>query len=520
MSIKQLFILATVAVSTLLAASAALSLYVFTTAEGQLARALSSYEQLAIATGLESDAAQALLFASQPPAPDEASMEAPAFDRETVARDIDALVEKVREEISSLGDADDQAAEAEEFVAAFAIREDYRRLFRLLDAQPRGEIPSDAAYRQYRSLDQRLGLVVGDERQEVAQAIAHVAEFRARLETYSLVAAATLALAMLGAAVLSYRFLMRPLRILESGSAELAEGNIAHRIAPLGPPELRRLASSLNDMAERLETQQQALRESNERLEETVAERTVELADKAERLATIDRSRRLFFAKVGHELKTPLAVLLGEAEVALAMPQAAEGDYREALEHIRAQGDQLQRRMADLLALARSEDGQLQMHREEVDLVDLCRETLESTRGFARVNEVRLQLQAGVTELRASVDPDRLRQALAALIDNAIKFSPEGADVDLLVEPSEGGVHLSVADRGPGVAAEDLPRITEAYYQAGEAPARSGTGLGLAVAKWIAEQHDGRILARPREGSGLVVTIELPALVAGNLGAA
>jgi signal transduction histidine kinase len=510
-SIKELLTLATLAIAALLAASAGLSLYVFTTAEGQLERALMSYEQLAIATGLETDAARAMLFATRAPA-EGSEPGSRGLDREGVSRAIDTLIEEVREEIGSLADPGDQAEEAEEFVAAFSIREDYRRLFRLLDAQPPGQLPSDEAFRQYAELDDRLGFVVGDERSEVANAIASVAAFRDRLEVYSVAATAVILLAIVSAATLTYRFLMRPLRILESGSAQLAEGNIAHRIEALGPPELRRLAASLNEMAERLQLQQAELRDSNVRLEETVAARTTELADKAERLQTIDKSRRLFFAKVGHELKTPLSVLIGETEVALASPTADAAEYREALEHIRAQGDQLQRRMADLLALARSEDGRLQMQREEVDLVELCRTTLEATRGFARVNEVRLRLHAGVTELPALVDPDRLRQALSALIDNAIKFSPAGADVELRIEASEGRVRLEVADRGPGVPDEDLPRITEAYYQGTGNPARGGTGLGLAVAQWIAGQHGGFVNAQPREGSGLVVTLELPAV--------
>lgn len=517
MSIKQLLFLATSAIAVLLASSAALSLYVFSTAEGQLERALMSYEQLAIATGLETDAARAMLFASQD---SEGSAKAAPrdFDRTGVARDIDALIEEVRDEIGSLTDPSAQAEEAEEFVAAFSIREDYRRLFRLLDAQAPGQVPSDEAFEQYQVLDERLEFVVGDERSEVASATAAVAAFRDRLEVYSLAATTVLVLAIFGAATLAYRFLMRPLRILESGSGQLAEGNIAHRIEALGPPELRRLASSLNNMAERLQAQQAELRDSNERLEETVADRTVELAEKAERLQTIDKSRRLFFAKVGHELKTPLSVLIGETDVALGSPTANEAEYREALEHIRAQGDQLQRRMADLLALARSEDGRLQMQREVVDLIDLCRDTLEATRGFARVNDVRLRLQAGATELAARVDPDRLRQALSALIDNAIKFSPAGADVDLFVKTSTDGVRLEVADCGPGVPDEDLPRLTEAYYQGAANPARSGTGLGLAVAQWIAEQHDGSVHARPRAPSGLIVTLELPADALRSLG--
>ena len=515
MSIKRLLIVASVAVVVLLAGSTALSLYVFSTAETRLERALRSYEQLAIATGLEADAIRAVLAEQQRRSGTAADFVL-AFDRAAFTDAIDALIAGTREEISSIGDEAEQATEAEEFVAAFAIREDYARLLRLMEAQRgRSETLRPVELERYRALDQRLGKVVTGEREEVAAALAGLSAFRGRLQGYASTALVAAVLVTVGAALFAYRLLMKPLRVLESGSAQLAAGNIGHRIEEVGPPELQRLATRLNDMAERLEEQRNALRRSNEYLEETVAERTAELADKAERLQRIDDSRRLFFAKVGHELRTPLTVLLGEADVALAAPRPDAEQYRDALEHISVHGEQLRRRIADLLALARSEDGRLAISRGEVDLVDLARKTVDATRGFARVQNVQLRLRSSTTSLPGCVDADRLRQALMALIDNAVKFSPPGGDVELFVEAPDGGgapadIRLEVRDRGPGVAEEDLARIVQPYFQ-GDAPARAGTGLGLAVARWVAEQHGGRLVASNRDGAGLAVALCLPA---------
>jgi signal transduction histidine kinase len=521
-SIKRLLVVASVAVVMLLAGSTALSLYVFSTAELRLERALRSYEQLAIATGLEADAVRAVL-AEQQRRSGTASGFVLAFDPAAVSNAIDALIAGTREEISSTGDEEERATEAEEFVAAFAIREDYARLLRLMEAQRgRSATLGPAELERYRALDRRLGDVVAGEREEVAAALAGLSAFRVRLQGYASAALVAVVLVITGAALSAYRLLMKPLRVLESGSAQLAAGNIEYRIEEVGPPELQRLAARLNDMAARLEEQRNALRRSNEVLEETVAERTAELADKADSLQRIDESRRLFFAKVGHELRTPLAVLLGEAEVALAAPRPDAEQYRDALEHIGVHGEQLRRRVADLLALARSEDGRLAISRAEVDLVDLSRETIDATRGFARVQEVQLRLRSSATSLPACVDADRLRQALMALIDNAVKFSPPGGDVELSVEAfdasrpgaegsdAQAGIRLEVRDRGPGVAEEDLARIAQPYFQ-GDAPVRAGTGLGLAVAHWVAEQHGGRLAARNRDGAGLAVALCLPA---------
>jgi signal transduction histidine kinase len=138
------------------------------------------------------------------------------------------------------------------------------------------------------------------------------------------------------------------------------------------------------------------------------------------------------------------------------------------------------------------------------------------------VQDVQLELIAGDEACVAEGDADRLRQALMALIDNAVKFSPPGGDVELSVEAfdasrpgaegsdAQAGIRLEVRDRGPGVAEEDLARIVQPYFQ-GDAPVRAGTGLGLAVAHWVAEQHGGRLAARNRDGAGLAVALCLPA---------
>ncbi len=519
MSIKQFLGLASLALVLLVTGSALMSLYVASSAELRLERAVRSYEQLAIATGLETDAVRAMLAELQARSGGEMN-DSLSSDRERVAIGIDALIARTTEEIGSTDDPDEQAEEAEEFQAAFSLREDYARLFRILDSEGNGDAALDSAtLDQYATLAERLDDVLNDEREEVAAVIADLDALRGRVMIYAVVSVLGAALAVLLAAALFYRFLTRPFALLESGSSQLASGDISHRIPVLGPPELKSLSRRLNEMAGRLEEQRNALRTSHERLEYLVAERTEELADKADRLQRIDDSRRLFFAKVGHELRTPLAVLLGEAQVALQTRECSEAAYRDALEHISVHGEQLKRRISDLLTLARADDGRLGVELESLELVDLLRSTVDNARGYARVNEVTLQLRAGGSALTARADADRLRQALMALIDNAIKFSPPNGEVELRVDRDGAMLRLEVSDRGPGVAADELGKITGAYFQGEVQPARAGTGLGLAVAQWIAEQHGGRLEAKNRESGGLTVAILLPATDDAQVGA-
>ena len=408
----------------------------------------------------------------------------------------------------------EQAEEAEEFVAAFAIRESYARLSRALVDERASEsthaVLNEAALQRFLELDALLATVVTGERSEVQAAAADLEAFRRALQRYALAAAAAAVLGVLALAFFAYRALMQPLRSLDAGSRELASGNIGHRIPVAGPVEYRELAQRLNHMAERLEAQRNALRDSNERLEETVEERTRQLADKAQRLQQIDESRRLFFAKVGHELRTPLTVLLGEAEVALQTPDADASSYRDALEHIGANGEHLRRRIADIMAVARSEDGQLAIEPADVDLAEIAREALDAIRGYARSNEIRVGLRASAPEVRASADADRVRQALLALLDNAIKFAPLDSEVKLLLQHTEDGAEFRVEDRGRGVPDDELASLAEPFVQGGNGPARVGTGLGLAVAQWVAEQHGGRLAVRNRDGGGLSVSLYIP----------
>lgn len=227
-------------------------------------------------------------------------------------------------------------------------------------------------------------------------------------------------------------------------------------------------------------------------------------------MTAIDRSRRLFFSKISHELRTPVTVLRGEAEVALRNSQTGEAGLRDALQHIVANSDVLQRRLADMMALAHAEDGRLSIARQRVDLVECVRDAAEFARAFAASSGVRLV--ADIETSRAQIDGDAswLRQALLALIDNAVKHSPENGWVTMrLTRNTNGSFSVEVSDQGPGVPADALPHLFDPYFQTDGGKLLGGSGLGLAVARWVMVQHGGEIAARNFERGGLAVTITI-----------
>ena len=252
-----------------------------------------------------------------------------------------------------------------------------------------------------------------------------------------------------------------------------------------------------------------ALTSTSRRLARLVGERTAELVSKSERLTEIDRSRRLFFAKLSHELRSPITVMRGEAEVALHL-RDDEAAMRGALGHVVANADVLDRRLDELLGLARAEAGRLVLETSTVDLVALVRATAVVADAFAFSHDIAVDLDLPDGPLMVAADPRWLAQALLTVVDNGIKFSGEGRLVTIALTPAGNHARVTITDRGPGIAEQDLPYVFEPYYQSAAAAGSRGFGLGLALARWVVEQHHGTISAANAASGGCSVAIELP----------
>lgn len=348
------------------------------------------------------------------------------------------------------------------------------------------------------------GAIAAREIKEAAQARAEAEAVAYQTRILVISAAGALLFVPLALAILLQRLLVAPLRRLEAATDDLAAARAGTRRKPAGLREIRALAARFNAMAEAVE--------------QRVAQRTAQLKQANAELAAVDRRRRLFLAKVSHELRTPVTAIRGEADVALRHGDTPE-DWHEALSNIEQTSLFLGRRLDDLMALAQAEDARLTLTHEAIDPFTATRAACEVAAAYARASGVAVEvftLPPEATQgVRIAGDADRLQQAIAAVIDNAIKFSPPGGTVKVSAGTEAGEVVLRIMDEGPGVHPDELAGIFDSYVQGQGGRALGGMGLGLSLARWIVEAYRGHITAENGRGEdkgaeGLCVTMRFP----------
>jgi two-component system, OmpR family, sensor histidine kinase VicK len=229
----------------------------------------------------------------------------------------------------------------------------------------------------------------------------------------------------------------------------------------------------------------------------------------SEALAQASQAKTDFLADVSHELKTPLTVLRGNAELGLRVGHDAA--CVEVLEEVVKESGRMQRMIEDLLFMARSDAGSLPLELEEIPVASFLSDLAGRAEVLAR--ERGASLEAALTgEGVLSGDPSRIEQAVLILVDNAAKYSPKGERVSLAASTGDGELCIEVRDRGAGIPKEELPHIFERFYRVGKMRTRrqKGAGLGLSIAKTIAEAHGGRIEPASRIGDGTRMTLYLP----------
>jgi two-component system, OmpR family, phosphate regulon sensor histidine kinase PhoR len=229
----------------------------------------------------------------------------------------------------------------------------------------------------------------------------------------------------------------------------------------------------------------------------------------------LETMRRDFVANVSHELKTPLTSISGYAETLLA-ESPEPGTPRRFLSTILGNARRMQRLVDNLLDLARIEAGQWEPNREPVDLESLASETWSSLRDRSGADAVSFRADVAPDARTMEADPDAIRQVLANLFENAIRYTPPGGCIQFRSGRERDGVVISVSDNGSGVVREHLPRIFERFYRADPSRSRNegGTGLGLAIVKHLVEAHGGRVSAESERGSGTTVTCWFPTVTA------
>jgi heavy metal sensor kinase len=231
-------------------------------------------------------------------------------------------------------------------------------------------------------------------------------------------------------------------------------------------------------------------------------------------LARIESSfdgMRQFTADASHELRTPLAIIRGEADVALSQDRES-AEYRETLEIIQDEARNLSSIVDDMLSLARADAGQRKLNLEELYLSDLVEECVHSARALALNKRLSLNFES-YDETSFRGDEGLLRRMVVNLLDNAIKYTPDGGSVSVKLWRENGLIRLRIADNGIGIPSEAAARVFERFYRVDKSRSRAegGSGLGLPIVKWIAEAHHGsvRLESAPERGSSF--TVSLPA---------
>src|SRR5450432_3642253 len=232
-----------------------------------------------------------------------------------------------------------------------------------------------------------------------------------------------------------------------------------------------------------------------------------------ELLSRLDQSfesMRRFVADASHELRTPIAIIRGEADVALSQARGA-AEYQESLAIVLDESRRLSHLVDDLLNLARADAGHVKLQTHAFYLNDLLADCCRSVQALAAARQIPVECRApGDIQFRG--DEELLRRLVMNLLDNAIRYTPPGGSVEAALESEGELVRIRVADTGIGIPEEAAPHIFERFYRADKSRSRQdgGFGLGLAIVKWIAESHNGAVELRSRNGAGSAFTVTLP----------
>lgn len=212
---------------------------------------------------------------------------------------------------------------------------------------------------------------------------------------------------------------------------------------------------------------------------------------------------------VAHDLRTPITRLRGTAELALKSPEGDEGALRDALADCIEESDTMLRLLNTLMDISEAQSGALNLRLEQVDAGAVLRDAAELYEYVADAKGIRIEL-GDVDGMTLEADQVRLRQVLANLLDNAVKYSPAGSSVELSSLALEDSVVFRVRDNGSGIEEEDMPRIWNRLYRGADARDRPGLGLGLSLVKAIVEAHGGSVDIQSKLGAGTEVRVQLP----------
>lgn len=301
-----------------------------------------------------------------------------------------------------------------------------------------------------------------------------VANIRSQL---ILISAIICALSIVLSLVIS-QLITKPIKEIMQAIMHLYRGEFDKRVKVSGRSEMARLAATFNMMSQRL--------------------------------ASVDKMRNEFVSNASHELRTPLGSIKILVESLLYGGKTSPEVQKEFLQDINHEIDRLGNLVTDLMTLVKI-DGRVEVPMENVELAELTERVVRYLYPMAEAKGVAMRADLP-KDLIIRGSESRLHQAISNLIDNAIKYTPEGGSVGIVLEQTETAAKLAVSDTGIGIPADDLPHIFERFYRVDKARSREtgGTGLGLSITREIVKMHGGIIRVKSEEGKGSIFTIEIP----------
>lgn len=284
--------------------------------------------------------------------------------------------------------------------------------------------------------------------------------------------AAALVLAVILSVILAFAF-TRPLKKMKATALQLVEGNYSARTEVRQKDEIGQLAETIDTLSLRLE---QASHESEQ----------------------LEKLRREFIANISHELRTPVTVLRASLEAlcdgVVSSPKQVTDYHQQMLKD----SVFLERLVNDLLDLSRLQNHDFKIEMQKLNWCDVLSDAVRSIRQAAQRKGIEVKLQMDTSVYPSEGDYGRLRQMLLIVLDNAVKFSPEGQTIEVF---KQGGT-ITIRDHGPGIAEKDLPYVFDRFYKVKTEQNKNGTGLGLAIAKQIADRHHIQLTVNSEIGKG------------------